>query len=157
MMEVLGGVKDLILAVFNPANWFDGEDQFGAALDRIKNAASKYGKAIKEGYNKGMAAGKASFEEDKKKKEEEGLIPGVVPGNGTGTGDGAGTDTDISSITSGGSRPTHITINLGKLHDQIVIHSANLKEGVQDMEKQVTEALLRVINSGNAVQAGGGA
>lgn len=155
MMEVLGGIWDLIKAVFNPATWFDGENQFGAALDRIKNAATKYGKAIGEGYSKGMAAGKASFEEKNKKKEGEEADPvvtGTTPGAGT-TDDN--TSTDVGGITSGGSKPTNITINLGKLHDQIVIHSATVKEGVQDMEKMVTEALLRVLNSGNAIQTGG--
>ncbi|MDX9906867.1 MAG: hypothetical protein RBS55_09800, partial [Bacteroidales bacterium] len=155
MMEVLGGIWDLIKAVFNPATWFDGENQFGAALDRIKNAATKYGKAIGEGYSKGMAAGKASFEEKNKKKEGEEadpIVPGTTPVPGT-TDDN--TSTDVGGITSGGSKPTNITINLGKLHDQIVIHSATVKEGVQDMEKMVTEALLRVLNSGNAIQTGG--
>lgn len=157
MTEVLGGIWDLIKAVFNPATWFDGENQFGAALDRIKNAATKYGKAIGEGYSKGMVAGKESFEKKDKKTEGEEVIPGTSGGtSGDGTKTDDNTSTDVGGITSGGSKPTNITINLGKLQDNIVIHSATLKEGVQDMEKIVTEALLRILNSGNAIQTGGG-
>lgn len=52
-------------------------------------------------------------------------------------------------ITSGGSRPTTIIINLQKLQDYIQINTQNVKEGVQNMESQVTEALLRVLNSAN--------
>ena len=58
-----------------------------------------------------------------------------------------------NNITSGGSRPTSITINLQKLQDKIEIHSTNIKEGVQEMETMVTEALLRVLNSANATMA----
>lgn len=156
MMETLGGIKDLILAVFNPANWFDGKDQTGAALDRIKNAAFKYGQAIKDGYQKGNKAGLASFEADKKKREEEKKqTEGVAaPGTGDPTTNPA---TSLGGITSGGSKPTNITINLGKLMDGVTIHAATVKEGAQEMEKVVVETLLRVLNSGNAVQAGGGA
>jgi hypothetical protein len=67
-------------------------------------------------------------------------------------GMGSAAPMDIpDNISSGGSKPTNITINLGKLHENIIINSQNLKEGVQDMEKQITEALLRVLNSGNAM------
>ncbi|MDY0102829.1 MAG: hypothetical protein RBS07_07795 [Lentimicrobium sp.] len=154
MMEVLGGVKDVILAVFNPANWFDGEDQMGAALDRIKNAASKYGKAISEGYNKGKKAGLASFEKDQeKKKQEDG---GLAPDSTTLTGDDPSGVPDVGSVTSGGSRPVNVTLNLGKLMDNVIINAANVKEGAQDIEKIIVDTMLRVVNSANAVQAGGG-
>lgn len=55
----------------------------------------------------------------------------------------------LSSITSGGSRPTNITINLGKFQDQIVIHAANVKEGAQEMRAIIVEEFARVLNSAN--------
>ncbi|MCX6232615.1 MAG: tape measure protein [Bacteroidetes bacterium] len=67
-------------------------------------------------------------------------------------GTGGSSSMDVSdNITSGGSKPTNITIHLGKLMDSVNIHSQNLKEGTQDMEKIVVETLLRVLNSGNAI------
>jgi len=55
------------------------------------------------------------------------------------------------NITSGGSKPTNITIHLQKLQEKIEIHSATLTEGVQELESKVTEALLRVLNSANTM------
>ncbi len=55
------------------------------------------------------------------------------------------------SISSGGSRPTNITINLGKLMDSLNIHSQTLNESSDEVEKKMVALMLRVINSGNAV------
>jgi len=64
-------------------------------------------------------------------------------------------DTNITNtandITSGGSKQTNITINLGKLHDNINIYSQNVKEGINDMQEQIETALLRVLNSTNSL------
>lgn len=65
-----------------------------------------------------------------------------------GTRGGVNFNTDTSTnITSGGSRPTNITINLGKLQDKIEIHAATVKESAAQMETIITETLLRVLNS----------
>jgi hypothetical protein len=63
--------------------------------------------------------------------------------------DPLGGDGIAENITSGGSRPTNITINLGKFQDQIVIHAANVKEGASEMRNIIMEELTRVINSAN--------
>jgi tape measure domain-containing protein len=55
----------------------------------------------------------------------------------------------VEGITSGGAR--NIIINLQKLFDNINISSTTVQEGVTDMEQMVTEALLRVLNSANAI------
>jgi len=117
---------------------------------RLKNAF-KAGERLSKAWAKGMDAGINSFDADKLQKKLDALNPANA-GKSTGTGGGGDITNDISeNITSGGSRPTNITLNLGKLHDNIIIHSATLKEGVDEMEKIVTEAMLRVLNSGNAV------
>ncbi len=64
-------------------------------------------------------------------------------------GAGAGAKDKVEGITSGGAR--NIVINLQKLFDNINISSTTLKEGVSDMEQIVTESLLRVLNSANAI------
>lgn len=55
----------------------------------------------------------------------------------------------VDGITNGGARS--IIINLQKLFDNINISSTTIKEGVSEMEEIVTEALLRVLNSVNAL------
>jgi tape measure domain-containing protein len=55
----------------------------------------------------------------------------------------------VEGITGGGAR--NIIINLQKLFDNININSTTVQEGVTDMEQTVTEALLRVLNSANAI------
>jgi tape measure domain-containing protein len=118
---------------------------------RLKNAF-KAGERLSKAWAKGMDDGINSFNADKLQQKLDSLNPANA-----GAGGGGDITNDISeNITSGGSRPTNITLNLGKLHDNIIIHSATLKEGVDEMEKIVAEALLRVLNSGNAVATGGG-
>ena len=55
----------------------------------------------------------------------------------------------VEGITGGGAR--NIIINLQKLFDDINITSSTVQQGVSDMEQMVTEALLRVLNSANAI------
>ncbi|HJT74634.1 MAG TPA: hypothetical protein VJ720_11460, partial [Chitinophaga sp.] len=55
----------------------------------------------------------------------------------------------VEGITGGGAR--NIIINLQKLFDDININSSTVQQGVSDMEQMVTEALLRVLNSANAI------
>ncbi len=54
-------------------------------------------------------------------------------------------------ITSSTVKPTNIYITLGKLQDQIVINASSVTEGAKDMERLVTEALMKVLNSANAL------
>jgi tape measure domain-containing protein len=56
--------------------------------------------------------------------------------------------TDASTnITSGGSRPTTINVNYGKLNEKIELHTTNLTEGIEEIEDRLSEMLLRVLNS----------
>lgn len=94
-------------------------------------------------------------------KENLGL-PGTTAAAGSGmAGAGStlgGTDATISDlgtgIADGGNRPTNITINLKSLVESLNITSQNLKEGANEIESQVREALLRVLNSANGVAYG---
>lgn len=53
LAEVFEGIWHMIKGVFNPANWFDESFKISDGLDRIKNAAMDYGRAVGEGYKKG--------------------------------------------------------------------------------------------------------
>lgn len=81
----------------------------------------------------------------------EGLKPSGV--EGLGVAPGSLKDSN-KGITSGGSRPTNITINLNNLVEELHVTPADLKEGVDEIERRVKEALLRVLNSANGVAYG---
>ena len=51
------------------------------------------------------------------------------------------------------SKATNINITIGKFQDQIVVHAASLKEGLDEIERKIDERFLAIINSGNRVAA----
>lgn len=55
----------------------------------------------------------------------------------------------LSSVTGGGSRPTNITINLGKFMDNLVIQGQTVGDALPETERKLKELLLRVLNSAN--------
>ncbi len=72
-------------------------------------------------------------------------------GAGAGTGKGKGKDT-TDGITGGGSKMTHITINIDKLQDKTEIHVSNTEQGLNGLGDKVQEILLRAVNSVNQMQ-----
>lgn len=72
---------------------------------------------------------------------------GTVPEAFKGMGDG--TKAKADSINSGGQRS--ITIHIGKQIEKLEVHVMNAKEGAQEIELQVREALRRVLYSMNGV------
>jgi hypothetical protein len=52
---------------------------------------------------------------------------------------------NTQEIISGGSKPTHITINISKFQDYIQVTTNNLQQGVQDIERQLEEMALHEI------------
>ena len=56
------------------------------------------------------------------------------------------------SIVSGGSKITHITINIQKLQDDTKIFVDNAEKGLNNMGEKVQEMLLRAVNSVNQMQ-----
>lgn len=75
--------------------------------------------------------------------------------NGLGKGDGTGKDKSKSdSIVSGGSKITHITINIEKLQDDTKIYVDSTESGLSNLGEKVQEMLLRAVNSVNQMQTG---
>jgi hypothetical protein len=79
---------------------------------------------------------------------------GIANAGGAGGGAVAGGGDKSSSVAGGvaSSGPRNITINLGKLFDNININTTSIEGGLQGMEEKIQESLLRVLNSGAAVQ-----
>lgn len=55
------------------------------------------------------------------------------------------------TITAGGSRPTTINITLDNLVETLTVNATGIREGVDEMERLVQEAFLRVLNSANGI------
>lgn len=77
----------------------------------------------------------------------------MAGGGGTGSGTTGGTtgatDASTKSVATGGSRSTSITINLKSLVEKIVFEGG-FGENRGDMQRQVSEALLQVLNMAQA-------
>ncbi len=63
---------------------------------------------------------------------------------------GAGAEDAVKGITSGGARV--INIHGVKFAEKIEIHSATVREGMDELKDILDEYLLRILNSGAAVQ-----
>lgn len=122
---------------------------------KLKNAF-KVGERLGNAWSKGMEAGINDFNADKLEKKLQAMTPGSATASGGSAAGGTITDVISNDITSGGSRPVNVTLNLSKLLDNVIINAANLKEGASEIEKIVVDTMLRVVNSGNAVQMGSG-
>lgn len=81
-------------------------------------------------------------------------IPGMEgggSGGGTGTGGTGGTGGGgesgkaANSISTGGSKTTHITLNLGNLVQTMTINSGDIKEGAQKVRDIVQDELTRAL------------
>lgn len=59
----------------------------------------------------------------------------------------------IDSITGGGKQSVNVTINLQSLVAEQNFNTTTVKEALPDLERMVTEALLRVVNSANYAAA----
>lgn len=128
-------------------------------VDAVKHAADNAGKlggAFSKGFDDGVKMKPISLKSlmpattpatrMQPTANYAGLGQSPVQTGGAGLG---GAKDKVEGITSGGAR--NIIINLQKLFDNINIHAATVNEGVSDMEQIVTEALLRVLNSANAI------
>ena len=145
-----------------------------AMINKIQNDLQERAKSVTEGYKKANEArekakeafGKAwdslefkSFKEVKDglmgklgMKTESSPAPGVSPIMGeTTTTTGEGTKTK-DNIVSGGTRQTHINIQIGNVGTDTKVYVSSVREGVENFGEMVKEELLRVVNSINQMQ-----
>lgn len=121
----------------------------------FSSSAAKAGKEIGKKYNEGWNRGAKMTGQ---KPESELVAPdGVsdafknVP-NAGGLGNDGKIKKGIDEITGGGKETKNITINLGKLMDQVVIQSTTVKEGAGELREIILRELLQVLNTANQTQ-----
>ena len=145
-----------------------------AMIAKIQNDLQERAKSVTEGYKKaGEAGAKAkeafgkigdslefkSFKEVKDglmgklgMKTESSPTPGISPITGETTATtGEGTKTK-DNIVSGGTRQTHINIQIGNVGTDTKVYVSSVREGVENFGAMVKEELLRAINSINQMQ-----
>ena len=151
------------LMQFFKGNWGDAVDIGKKAIYDLTGAGTL--KKVVDGAKQiGKDAGKtyadelAKFgEKDNKEASAPSGIAGLVPSStstagatsaATGSGSGAGTS-GVSGAR--GNAPTQITIH--KMFDNIYIQKGDFKESVEEMERMIDEAVIRVFKSvGLAIQ-----
>ena len=145
-----------------------------AMINKIQNDLQERAKTVTEGYKKANEAGEKakeafgkawdslefkSFKEVKDglmgklgMKTESSPAPGVSPIMGETTATtGEGTKTK-DNIVSGGTRQTHINIQIGNVGTDTKVYVSSVREGVENFGEMVKEELLRVVNSINQMQ-----
>ena len=145
-----------------------------AMINKIQNDLQERAKSVTEGYKKANEAGEKakeafgkawdslefkSFKEVKDglmgklgMKTESSPTPGISPITGETTATtGEGTKTK-DNIVSGGTRQTHINIQIGNVGTDTKVYVSSVREGVENFGEMVKEELLRVVNSINQMQ-----
>ena len=145
-----------------------------AMINKIQNDLQERAKSVTEGYKKANEAGEKakeafgkawdslefkSFKEVKDglmgklgMKTESSPTPGISPITGETTATtGEGTKTK-DNIVSGGTRQTHINIQIGNVGTDTKVYVSSVREGVENFGAMVKEELLRVVNSINQLQ-----
>ena len=145
-----------------------------AMIAKIQNDLQERAKSVTEGYKKaGEAGAKAkeafgkawdSLEFKSFKEVKDGLMgklgmktestpaPGISPITGDATATtGEGVKTK-DNIVSGGTRQTHINIQIGNVGTDTKVYVSSVREGVENFGAMVKEELLRAINSINQLQ-----
>nr|DAR25370.1 MAG TPA: tail tape measure protein [Caudoviricetes sp.] len=145
-----------------------------AMINKIQNDLQERAKSVTEGYKKANEAGEKakeafgkawdslefkSFKEVKDglmgklgMKTESSPTPGMSPITGETTATtGEGTKTK-DNIVLGGTRQTHINIQIGNVGTDTKVYVSSVREGVENFGEMVKEELLRAINSINQMQ-----
>lgn len=159
LVDMFSGLGGIIKSVFS-GDWegikkgakqvVDGyKGAFTGMIDVAKNNAPKIAGAFKDGYNKGMNSG--GIDADKFFGSLGSSASGTPGLAGSGGGGTSPTDT-IKNIASGGSRPTHINIQVNKeMVGSITINPVTMAEGADEVKEIVMQALAKILNSANRV------
>lgn len=134
----------------------DTEARKKAIVDGAKNVANLGIEAANEFK---LAAGSFSWNDTSFSdvlggfKEQLGISSPAVPGMATtggstsgGSTGGSGSKDAANAIATGGSKTTHVTINIGEMGNRIVINSGNIKEGGTRMREVILDELTRVLS-----------
>ena len=145
-----------------------------AMISKLQNDLQERAKSVTEGYKKAGEAGVKAKEAFSKawdslefksfKEVKDGLMGklgmktessptlGMSPITGETTATtGEGTKTK-DNIVSGGTRQTHINIQIGNVGTDTKVYVSSVREGVENFGAMVKEELLRIVNSINQLQ-----
>ena len=145
---------------FRLATHLGSADANRKAIAEINADITSRQQAVAEAWRKtGQAlvhSGKAfkkAFGSIRMKQDEEGIgnpaIPGMTSSGaamGVNTEGGTGTQTG-QNISAGGRSVKRISINIGSLIEKLIIQHKDAGAGIEEMEEQVREALVRVLAS----------
>jgi hypothetical protein len=137
--DIFAGLGTTIKGVltFDPEMIAAGATQ---AISAVKNASERIGNAAKQGYEEGMKDFNKSKEEgkDKSKINKVGIVG--APGESGAAGK------DISPKGAKGQQSTTINVSIGKLIESFKVSTITMKEGANQVEEMVANALLRSVN-----------
>lgn len=147
--NVFSSIADLIKAAFS----LDA-DAMSNAINKLKGGfkdfGSAAGKAYEEAYNAEIK--KSKKEEKKKKKSQEtttiepdplATVTGLgIAGLGNENKGGGSENKGTTFGGSGGGRGGGAVVNIGNLVGKIELHTVNMKEGVAEIKRIVTQALV---------------
>lgn len=158
LVSLAGGLGGAIAKLFS-GDWSGAWDaakqaigEYNASSDEAKRNAARN---AQETARNAMGA----YYNEVNKKHEKPAGGSTTPSSATMTdfygnfsasafgGDG---DSTARGITGGG--PRIINIHINKLVEKLEVHAVNVDEGLKNMEDKIEEHLLRVLNSGAAVQ-----
>jgi tape measure domain-containing protein len=117
--------------------------EYGMEGGFTKGVADAYKNESVKGLNK--KSGSVSASDVAAPADNSGLFAGLSKYKGSSTGDDA-----VKGVTSGG--PRVININGVRFADKIEIHAQSFEKGMDSVKDQLDEYLLRILNSGAAVQ-----
>lgn len=162
MIQGITGIGETLMLFFKgdwQAAWETGKKAASdlVGLDAAKNAVGKLkgvGMDAVAAYSKGVDEAKAN----KKTGFAESLLSGKDSSPGllgagapevalTGGGAAGNIDKGVDTINGGGKKQTNINVTFDKLIEQLTIKSQTMEMGIDDMEAQVSAAVLRVLNS----------
>lgn len=146
------------------------ENENNAALEKINADTQNRIETIRQGERKVLelyeksddefaeAAGSLKFNSKKKTEESNSSFWPTATGKENASPNTKNTANNplkstTDSISTGGAKGTNITINLGKMQDQIVINTVNAGEGATKIRQILEEELNRLLGSVAAMQA----
>jgi tape measure domain-containing protein len=58
---------------------------------------------------------------------------------------------NIDQVTGGGKETKNISITLGKMFENLTIHTSSLDEGLEDAQSKIEDVFLRILNNANSI------
>jgi TP901 family phage tail tape measure protein len=121
-------------------------DAFTSAFSNIAGPDVKANVALTPPAKKAMEAATAGV-----------VVPGAMGAGGknttTGTGAATGVKQGVTEVVGGGKQVRNVTVNIQSLVKELVVHSGSVREGAVDIQRQVTDALVRAVNGGELALA----